>query len=69
MEAHREHVYQRLTAVPGSPLPAVVTAMLSVAFVASAALPTVATVVAWLFLAAAYVALPGVVGRRLSCDA
>ena len=64
MEAHREHVYQRLTTVPGSPLPAVVAALLSAAFVASAALPTAATVVVWLVLAAAYVALPGVLGRR-----
>jgi UDP-GlcNAc:undecaprenyl-phosphate GlcNAc-1-phosphate transferase len=69
MEAHREHVYQRLTPVAGSPLPAVVAALFSAAFVASAALPTAATVVVWLVLAAAYVALPGVVERRRSVSA
>jgi UDP-GlcNAc:undecaprenyl-phosphate GlcNAc-1-phosphate transferase len=69
MEAHREHVYQRLSPVPGSPLPAVVASLFSAAFVAAAALPTFAVAVVWVLLAAAYVAMPGVVRRTRSISA
>ncbi|MDZ5661153.1 glycosyltransferase family 4 protein [Nocardioides sp. zg-1308] len=69
MEAHREHVYQRLTTVPGSPLPAIVTALFGAAFVASAALPPIALAVTWMILGGAYVAMPHLVGRTSSVNA
>jgi UDP-GlcNAc:undecaprenyl-phosphate GlcNAc-1-phosphate transferase len=69
MEAHREHVYQQLTPTPGSPLPAVVTALFSAAFVTTAPLTTAAVVVVWVVLAVAYVALPAAIGRRRSVSA
>ncbi len=63
MAAHREHVYQRLTPVPGSPLPAIVTFGVGAAFVAAVALPTAATLAMWVVLAATYVAMPEVARR------
>jgi UDP-GlcNAc:undecaprenyl-phosphate/decaprenyl-phosphate GlcNAc-1-phosphate transferase len=66
MEAHREHVYQRLTTTPGSALPAVVASIFSVAFVLGAALPDLGTLGAWVLLAAGYVSLPGLIARRVA---
>lgn len=61
--AHREHVYQRLARVPGSAVPAVLTFVVSVGFVAAAALPTAWCVTSWLVLAAVYVASPAAASR------
>ena len=61
--AHREHVYQRLTAVPGSPLPAIVATVAGAAFVAAAALPAVWCVTCWVLVGTAYVAAPRLTAR------
>jgi UDP-GlcNAc:undecaprenyl-phosphate/decaprenyl-phosphate GlcNAc-1-phosphate transferase len=67
MSAHREHAYQRLTAVPGSPWPAVMTTVASLAcVVAAAALPPVACVLCWVGVLAIYMSLPAVAGRVTS---
>lgn len=64
--AHREHVYQRLAVVPGSPLPALVATAAGVGFVAAAALPAAWCLVCWMLLAAAYIAAPRIVASRQS---
>ena len=59
MSAHREHVYQRLTAVPGSPWPAVVVTTATLAcLVAAVALPGVLCLVAWASILVAYSSAP-----------
>jgi UDP-N-acetylmuramyl pentapeptide phosphotransferase/UDP-N-acetylglucosamine-1-phosphate transferase len=64
MSAHREHVYQRLTAVPGSPWPAVATTTATLScLVAAAALPWALCLVAWAGILVAYASLPVWVGR------
>jgi UDP-GlcNAc:undecaprenyl-phosphate GlcNAc-1-phosphate transferase len=64
MSAHREHVYQRLTAVPGSPWPAVITTTATRAcLVAAAALPGVLCLAAWAGILAAYSSTPAWGGR------
>ena len=62
--AHREHVYQRLTTVPGSPVPAVVATVATVGLVATAALPVAWCLACWAVLAGAYVATPLIAARR-----
>jgi len=65
MTAHREHVYQRLTTVPGSPWPAVATTAASVGCVlAAAATPAVVCLVLWCLVLGAYVSLPRLRGPR-----
>lgn len=67
MSAHREHVYQLLTATPGSPWPAVATTSGSIACVLAAALlPWPLCLVAWACVLAVYVSLPVWVGRRVT---
>jgi UDP-GlcNAc:undecaprenyl-phosphate GlcNAc-1-phosphate transferase len=64
MSAHREHAYQRLTAVHGSPWPAVMTTTASLAcVVAAAALPPVPCVLGWVCVLAVYMYLPALTGR------
>lgn len=64
MSAHREHVYQRLTAVPGSPWPAVATMTATLGcLVAAATLPWVPCLVAWAGILVAYSSLPAWAGR------
>lgn len=59
MSAHREHVYQRVTAVPGSPWPAVATTTATLGcLVAAATLPWVLCLVAWAGILVAYSSLP-----------
>ena len=62
--AHREHVYQQLTTVPGSPLPAIVATVAGAAFVAAAALPAVWCVICWVLVGTAYVAAPRFTNHR-----
>lgn len=64
MSAHREHVYQSLTPVPGSPWPAFVTTTATLAcLVAAAALPGVFCLVAWAGILVAYASAPAWAGR------
>ena len=59
MTAHREHVYQRLTATAGSPVPALATSGAAVACVlAAGAAPALLCVLLWAAVLAAYVSLP-----------
>jgi UDP-GlcNAc:undecaprenyl-phosphate GlcNAc-1-phosphate transferase len=62
--AHREHVYQRLTTVPGSPVPAVVATAATLGLVATAVLPAAWCLACWVVLAGAYVAAPHIAPRR-----
>jgi UDP-N-acetylmuramyl pentapeptide phosphotransferase/UDP-N-acetylglucosamine-1-phosphate transferase len=57
-EAHREHVYQRLSTTPGSPLPALLVATVGAGFVLAAGAPVAWCLAVWTLLAAAYVASP-----------
>lgn len=67
MSAHREHVYQLLTATPGSPWPAVVTTTAALTCVlAAATLPWALCLVAWALVLAVYVSLPAWVARRVT---
>lgn len=59
MSAHREHVYQRLSAVPGSPWAAIATAAATLAcLVVAATLPWILCLVAWGGILLAYASLP-----------
>jgi UDP-N-acetylmuramyl pentapeptide phosphotransferase/UDP-N-acetylglucosamine-1-phosphate transferase len=62
--AHREHVYQRLTTVPGSPVPALVATAVGVGIVAAATLPATWCLLCWVLLGAAYVAAPRLTALR-----
>ncbi|GAA4749397.1 glycosyltransferase family 4 protein [Nocardioides endophyticus] len=65
MTAHREHVYQRLTTVPGSPWPAVApTATSVVCVVVAAATPLTICLVLWCLAIGTYVALPWLLDRQ-----
>ena len=64
MSAHREHAYQRLTTVHGSPWPAVMTTTASLAcVVAAATLPPVPSVLSWVCVLAVYMCLPALTGK------
>lgn len=65
MTAHREHAYQRLTAAPGSPVPALVTAAFSVlCLLVALTTSALVCVVLWVVLLAVYVALPRLLEGR-----